>query len=243
MEAQFTVTIDTVFDDEKSGLVPVQKRKLLECVFLAMPLEWSWALFFVTVPFRPQRKPAMFASSGSVWTHAVARLFSTAKPQPSHHMWKMPISSRSSVDKVLTALVAELRLKEFVLRDEIVANRNLEFLGMVLDGASGRLRHTHRRCWRLWYVVNALRVLEGHLCDHFGVFPPALSVPEEIFPWSLEHLGRMAPLNHGLLVELCVARALLFEKGSNLWRDLGVTLFCSDASSRRYAFLESRACA
>ena len=120
----------------------------------------------------------------------------------------------------------------FVFRDEIVASQKFEFLGMVLDGTPGRLRHTARRCWRQWYALakvwqrrratgDALRVLGRHLCHHFGLFPPALSVLEEIFSWLLQHLGRMAPLTHSFRFELPVARALLFVMGSNFWRDLG----------------------
>ena len=58
--------------------------------------------------------------------------------------------ARESDDKVFTALVAELRRKGFVARDEIVASQNFEFFGMVIDGTSGRLRHTGRHCWRVW---------------------------------------------------------------------------------------------
>ena len=72
-------------------------------------------------------------------------------------------------------------------------------------------------------------LLGRHLCHHFSLFPPALSVFEEIFPWSLQHLGRMTLLTHSLLIALSLARALLFEKGSNLWGGLGKQVCCSDA--------------
>ena len=49
------------------------------------------------------------------------------------------------------------------------------------------------------------------LCHHFGLLPPALSVLEEIFPWSLQHLGRVGPLTHSLLMEFRVARTLLLR--------------------------------
>ena len=72
--------------------------------------------------------------------------------------------TRESSDKVFTALVAELRLKEFVLRDEIVASQKI---------------------MRLECLETPLSPLRAF---------PALSVLEEIFPWSLQHLGRMASL-------------------------------------------------
>ena len=162
--------------------------------------------------------------------------------------------TREPGDKVFTALVAEVRLKVFVLSDETVASQNFEFLGVVLDGTPGRLRHTAWRCWRLLCALtkvmqmrratgDALRALGRHLCRHFGLVPPALSVLEEIFPWSPQQLGRVASLTYSLLIEQRVALALLFVMGSNFWRDLGEAVFCSDVSSRGYALLESLACA
>ena len=121
--------------------------------------------------------------------------FHSPSPGPGTYVDKANLIARAreSGDKVFSALFAGLRLKGFVLRDEIVPSQNFEFLGVVLDGTSGRLRHTARRCWRLWYALtkvlqvrraigDAPRVLEEHVCRHFGLFPPALSVLEEICP-------------------------------------------------------------
>ena len=59
----------------------------------------------------------------------------------------------------------------------------------------------------------------------------------------LQHMSRKAPLTYSFLIDFRVAHALLFVIWSNLWRDLEETMFCSDASSRGYALLESPACA
>ena len=58
---------------------------------------------------------------------------------------------------------------------------------------------------------DALRVLGGHVCHHFGPVPTALPVQEEIFPWSLQHLGRMASLTHSLLFEIRVEAGLVLH--------------------------------
>ena len=135
---------------------------------------------------------------------------------------------------VLAALVAELNPKEVVLHVEIVFSRNFEFLGMVRDGTSGRLRDTARGAGACG--VHSFRCCR---CDSPLAMPsacsPALSVLEEIFPWSLEHLGHAVPLIHSFFGELRVARALLFVFGSNFWRDVIETVFCSGASSRECA--------
>ena len=91
-----------------------------------------------------------------------------------------------------------------------------------------------QRCCRCDAPPMPFACVGSHHCHHLGLFPPALSLLEEIFPWSLQHVGR---------IELRVAPCLLFVTGSNLWRDLGERMFCSDPSSRGYAPLESPACA
>ena len=97
------------------------------------------------------------------------------------------LTLRVTEHSVFAALVAELKHERSILEDEIVASRNFEYLGMVLDGPSGCLRHTSRRCWRLWSA----------LTKGVGLFPQALSVLEEIFPWSPQ-----ASLTHNLHIEL-----------------------------------------
>ena len=94
-----------------------------------------------------------------------------------------------------------------------------EFLGLVLDGPRRRLRHTQRRCWRLWAALgrvlvlgrfsgDAMRVLCGHLCHHFGLRPPLLSILQSVYVFSRQHLGTVSDLPAGVWDELWVAVSL-----------------------------------
>ena len=42
----FPATIDTVYDDEEAGQVPIPKGEILEYCFFAMLMVWSWAHLF-----------------------------------------------------------------------------------------------------------------------------------------------------------------------------------------------------
>ena len=66
--------------------------------------------------------------------------------------------TRGSGDRVFTALVAELRRKGFVPRDEVVGSQNLEFLGVVLDGTWGRWRHTGPPLLAWYALVKVLQM-------------------------------------------------------------------------------------
>ena len=78
-------------------------------------------------------------------------------------------------------------------------------------------------------IGEALRVLGGLLCKNVGLFSPALSVLERSFRGGA--LGRVVPLPRSVLVELRVARALLFITGSNFWRNFAKQ--CSAPMRRR----------
>ena len=97
--------------------VPVQKGELLKCCFLTMPMEWSWAYFLFLVG--DMQSPAFFNHQ----TRALAQYVDKVN---------LIALIRESGDKVFAAPGAELRLKGLVLQDEIVANQNFAFLGMVL---------------------------------------------------------------------------------------------------------------
>ena len=78
------------------------------------------------------------------------------------------------------------------MHDEHVDERNLEFLGMKMFGASNTLGHTATRSWRLFYALDdaasrtglvgaTLRILVGHVLYHFGLRPEFFSALESVF--------------------------------------------------------------
>ena len=259
LEQMFGCEIREVFCSERGGQVAVGPNDSLECCFLGMAMGWSWALFFCHDAVSEAMKTALLRSGlppvlvGDIQRPAY---FNRAAPALAPYVDNANViaQNRKSGDRVFHFMVEELSKKGFVLRDEICATTRFEFLGMVLDGDRGVLHHTPRRTWRLWMALtrvlqmgkctgDALRVLAGHLCHHFGLLPPALSILEDIFPWALSNLGRMAKLTPTLAGELRACRALLFVVEVNLRREFGHTVFCSDASTKGYALHQSPAAA
>lgn len=105
-------------------------------------------------------------------------------------------------DRIFGRRVEKLRLQGVVLRDEAQAAETFEFLGMELSGRDGHLRHTRRRIWRLWFAMTCVldvkflsgegaRVPCGHLCHHFGLFTPGLSVLQATFRFAREAVGML----------------------------------------------------
>ena len=51
MDTMLAAAIDTVYDDQKAGQVPIPKREVLECCFLAIPVDGLGHVTFATMPF------------------------------------------------------------------------------------------------------------------------------------------------------------------------------------------------
>ena len=67
-------------------------------------------------------------------------------------------------ERVLGAVEADLLDRDFALRDRVVREPVFEFVGVVLDGRVGRLRHKPRRSWRLllaWWWLAVFVVARG----------------------------------------------------------------------------------
>jgi hypothetical protein len=111
---------------------------------------------------------------------------------------------RQSGDRVFGCMVQALLDKGFVLRDRKEGETTFEFLGFVLDGERGVLRHTAKRCWRLWFAIGrllhsnrssgqAMCVIAGPLCHHFGLRCGALSILQEVFSLARLNLSQVVP--------------------------------------------------
>ena len=84
-----------------------------------------------------------------------------------------------------------------------------------------------------------MRVLCGHLCHHFGLRPPLLSILQSVYVFSREQLGKVATLPADDWGELWVARSMQPFADADLRRPLCRTIWCSDASLHGYALHET----
>lgn len=127
------------------------------------------------------------------------------------------------------------------------------FFGMTLDGARGQLRYTPKRGGRLWMAITKVlelgcitgdvaRVLAGHLCHQFGLFPLALAVLEELYVRARSSLGVARPLGAALAAELRVACGLVPGCVADLRRRLALVMTCTDAYSLPVSPIAARDC-
>ena len=68
-----------------------------------------------------------------------------------------------------------------------------------------------------------MRVLCGHLCHHFGLRPPLLSILQSVYVFSRRHLGTVTELPADVWDELWVARAMVPSSAVDVLRHLAET--------------------
>ncbi|CAK0861936.1 unnamed protein product [Prorocentrum cordatum] len=125
--------------------------------------------------------------------------------------------------------------------DQVEPTKLYTTVGVVLDTTARRLRHTEARAWRFYFSLEhllrvrrasgrALRVVYGHLVNHFMILRPALSALDEGYRFVAQHLDERAPLGRHLLGELRVVKGLLLLADVDLAAPWSRVVYCSDAS-------------
>ena len=100
-------------------------------------------------------------------------------------------------------------------RDEIVTGQNFKFLGIMLDGISGRLRHTGRRCWCLRHSQGYCRCDARHRrCPSRAWETPLVTTSVSshsrcqcLGRSSRGHSSTWVAFTHSLFIDLRVTRA------------------------------------
>ncbi|CAK0891661.1 unnamed protein product [Prorocentrum cordatum] len=245
---EFGIALDAVFDDDLQAVDPVDPSEVLEACFLGMAMGWSWALYFCNEAISECMREArcgrlVYPMCWSAIGNALAPYVDNAN---------MLAVGRDEGRRVFDFVLAALRRRGFALRGRVDGGPVFEFLGLVLDGPRRRLRHSQKRCWRLWSALgraltlgrlsgDAMRVLCGHLCHRFGLRPPLLSILQRVYAFAREQLGTLAPLPSDVWDELWVARSMLPFADADLRRPLCRTIWRSDASRFECALHEAKA--
>lgn len=158
-------------------------------------------------------------------------------------------TSRHHVDTVYPLILRELYDRGFALWDLEAGSSLFCFLGMVLDGRTPALRHSGKRCWRLFWSLQRLlwvggaerRVLEvviGHLAHHFSLRPPAMSVLQAVYEAAHRESDGWAPSSAEAHAGLIFARGLVFQCEQELGAPACPQVFLTDASTVGYALPE-----
>lgn len=122
-------------------------------------------------------------------------------------------------DRIFGRLVERQRQRGFVLRDGVQAAETFEFLGMELSSrmAIYAARGAARGDSGSGYCRGKTC---GHLCHHYGLFTPGLSVLQTTFRFAFEAAGMVVKLPRLVRDEIRVRLALLFAASSD-WKDFG----------------------
>ena len=215
----FAATIDTVHDDEEARHVPSQKGEYSSIT----SSDYGMVLGPILSPRRhldchEDGAPAVLSPSCPYRRRAVSSIFPTKRLQPWLSTWTMEISSRSPVSQVTGFSQLLSRSLKGLCLGEVVASQNFQFLGMVLDGTSGRLRHTVCRCWRLWCALTEVLQMRRVTGDASACLEDTSSTtslssrPRSVLEGSSHcHHSTLdawaCMLNHSLLIEPRAARA------------------------------------
>ena len=184
------IEINSVYDDDMRGPVPVHTHQLLYPASEAMAMGWSWALYFANEIITHR-----VALSRGSWPGDAMR---ERRPCPQVGLSR-PVTGvyvdnvrviggrPADVDGRMNGIIC--RFKDLEIPFDVqhtTASIVLEALGLVYDFKDRTLRHTSRRMWRLYLATCAflrrsrvsgdqMQIWLGHVVNHFQLEKSCLS--------------------------------------------------------------------
>ncbi len=247
---EFEMPYVPVFDELTHEWDRLTGDDLVEGCFGGLAMGWSWALYFAhdalsdafRAALRSLRWPTTLVGARDRPVE-VSRRRAAAAPYVDNA--NTLSAGRPAGARLHRAIREELTRRGFILHDEHVDERNLEFLGMKMFGASNTLGHTAARTWRLFYALDdaasrtglvgaTLRILVGHVLYNFGLRPEFFSVLESVFWFIAANLEKWAPLDACTRCELIACRGLVFQSLIALDKPVARKVYCSDSSALGY---------
>lgn len=155
-------------------------NEAVEAAFVGMPMGWAWGLHFCNEAICHAMRVSLSRAGLPpilLGDRQQAPFFHRGCPAPAPYVDNLNVLAmhQAAGERVFSLLEEELASKGFVVRDRVAGEARFEFLGMVLDGQVGILKHKPRRTWRLWLALTALLgrrrssgdamcVVLGHMC-------------------------------------------------------------------------------
>ena len=252
------VGITSAYCDDAREDRPVAADEVLWACFGAMPMGWSWGLYFCHESLSECCRRAMHATQPTV------ELLEDRRPPPrlsTNSAFVAPYvdngniiaGSQSAAKVLLTAVQHELSAVGFVYHEVVEPTRRLDLLGRTLDLELGTLRPSQKRLWRLWYALdellarpalskNQMRVVLGHLVDTLCMRRELLSVLCLSYSFVGTGGDDVLRLPREVCWELEVCRDVLLLVYVDLRREPCPRMYCSDASKAGYALHSSPVC-
>ena len=161
---------------------------------------------------------------------------------------------RAAVEKRFDQIVSTLTGAGFALHELVGPTSGPELfenVGLHLWGDEKRLRPKSSRAWRLHFALHGLtevrsvwgwqlRVVLGHIVNHFQLTPVVLSVLASAYTFVQANLDRPAPLWLEARHELWLVAGFVFLCEVDLAVPASEVAFCGDSSTDGYALHAAR---
>ena len=256
-EAAHVYNAASVYDDALGIDVPVNRDEIIFPVFEALPMGWSWSLYYC----HSLTSHVLARALESIPYAPPARLLLDGHRSPAPDL-DAPLGSayvdnanvvglnRDSTQRGLDATLATFASMGILVHETVQPCRDHQQVGIVLHGRDLRVRHPARRTWRLWSASQhllryggttgaALRVYVGHLVHHFMLLRPALSALDECYHFINRHGERFGTFDFVMINELRVISGLILLAEVHMGAPWSPVAYCSDSSLRGYELSEA----
>ena len=232
---------------------PVSPRELIVPCICVLPMGMSWALHWAQQAHRELLSRANVSS-------AVQEIVDRRPPPPLDAALpatliyvdnELFVSTRAGIgSKARRTAEIELKKAGLPMHDIVDDAKNLEILGMEIDGVKRVVRLATARRWRLRLAVSALlrrklvtgqqlEIIIGHFTHAMLLNRPSLSVFRAVYDFSRRYYRIPSRLWDSVRKELRIATALLPMLCADWNLEWSPEVSCSDAATNGWAAHES----
>ena len=245
--------VSQAWDDELQAYVPLGEDDLFYIGVDAMPMGWTWALFFCNEAVTECAAESL--PTGDGWKQILrdrqpAPRVQKGKPVQSVYVDNFNSYAGSKTDAVasLAGFDRACRSRDLATHEAAEAVRDHVSLGLQLFGVSRHLRHKSRRVWRFrlatWALlrfavvfVDAVEVWLGHAVCLCGLLRPALAVLQDIYPFVQKNRHKRACLPRRVREEMHTMANLVLLCEVDLGAEFAKEAYVGDSSDLGYALL------
>ena len=249
--------VSQAWDDALQAYVPLGEDDPFYIGVDAMPMGWTWALFFCNEAVTECAAESLPAEDG--WKQILRDRQPAPRVQKGKPVQSVYVDNFNSYAGSNKDAVASLAGFDYACQTRDLATHEAEeavqdhiSLGLQLFGVPRRLRHTPRRVWRFrlatWALlrfaavfVDAVEVWLGHAVCLCGLLRPALSILQDIYPFVQRNRHRRACLPRRVREEMHTMANLVLLCEVDLGAEFAREAYVGDSSDLGYALLYTTA--
>lgn len=255
--------VSEVYDEHSESMVAVHPDDTLYFVLEALPMGWTWALFFCQDALEdaiinglecdsatgPGLQGTMPPLGGLIQDGRPCPVPGAGRPAAAAYVDNMTIigACKSDTERGYERVCDALRSRGFVLHDLAEASREVETVGIVFEGGGRRrLRAKPARTWRIYQSISFLlqrqgctgHIMEkllGHVVNHFMLARSAMSALDLMYKF-IDHSSThmLQRFDTALCHELKVVQGLLFLAEIDMAAPRSEIVFCGDSSKKSF---------